>query len=29
MLDHGKLREVVNNIKNNKDRRHVNFVAKY
>ncbi len=29
MLDHGELREVMNNIKDNKDKWHINFVAKH
>src|SRR6266540_254546 len=29
MLDHGELREVVNNIKDKKDNRRVNFATKY
>ncbi len=29
MLDHGELREVVDNIKNKKDNRRVNFATKH
>ncbi len=29
MLDHGKLREVVDNIENKKDNRRVNFTTKH
>jgi len=29
MLDHGELREVVNNIEDKKDNRRVNFTTKY
>ncbi len=29
MLDYGELRKVVDNIKDKKDRWHVNFAAKY
>ncbi len=29
MLDHGELREVVNNIEDKKDNRRVNFVTKH
>jgi len=29
MLDHGELREVVDNIENKKDNWRINFVTKY
>jgi len=29
MLDHGELREVVDNIENKKDNRRVNFTTKH
>ncbi len=29
MLDYDELKEVIDNIEDKKDRRHVNFTAKY